>query len=251
MIIDIHSHILPHLDDGSKSPEETRQLLSLLGKEGVEGVFATPHYVTGLYENSREDVEGVIRILGLEGEVLPGQEIALDETTLGKVRQGVLSGLGKSPCLLVELPFFDYRPGEVLGQVFELQREGWQVIISHPERYEYFQKDPLLLNDFIRGGCYFQVTGVSLEPDSGKLSHALAWELVSLGCVDFIGSDAHRVEHRPPRVKPAWEVLEARSPMTALAVRKNGTAVYAGEGLPLKSRELFKGKQKRYFRKGS
>lgn len=248
MIIDIHSHILPNLDDGSKTPEDTRKLLSLLGKEGVEGVFATPHYVTGVYEKSREEVEGVIRSLGLEGEVLPGQEIALDETTLEKVRQGVLSGLGESPCLLVELPFYDYRPEEVLGQVFELQREGWQVIIAHPERYEYFQEDPLLLNDFIRGGCYFQVTGVSLEPDFGKPSHVLAWELVSLGCVDFIGSDAHGLHHRPPRVKPAWDVLEYRNPMAALAVRMNGAAVYAGEGLQEKSRELFGGRRRHFFK---
>ncbi|MDD2371186.1 MAG: hypothetical protein PHQ32_04210 [Firmicutes bacterium] len=237
-MIDIHSHVLPFLDDGAVDIAEMNLILSLYDSEEIRQIIATPHFMTGVFEKSYDDVKNKIIELGLKDRVLPGQEIFLTSNTITACKEGLIKGINGSNYLLVELGFDDYRE-DYVSNIMGLINLGYRIIIAHPERCKYFAANPFLLNDFIDLGCYFQVNGSSIE---GLISHEVknfALKLASMGLVDFLASDCHGFKRLGPSLHEAINILEKSCPGMGKIVEENSLALINNLDLVEQKREMF------------
>ncbi|MPQ33295.1 exopolysaccharide biosynthesis protein [Clostridium estertheticum] len=203
-MIDIHSHILPGIDDGSKNMEMSIKMLKMAEEKGTKTIVATPHYIRGRYENHYEkifdlhqEVKLAAKNAGLKIEVLLGQEVMLDKYALNLCKEKKIRGINGTSYMLIEFPM-DKLPNDALDLIYELRVLGIKPIIAHPERYEYIIKSPANINDFINEGCLFQINAGSLQGLFGKQVQKCAKLLVKEGLVSFIASDAHSINRRCP-----------------------------------------------------
>jgi protein-tyrosine phosphatase len=203
-MIDIHSHILPGIDDGSKNMEMSMEMLKLAQDRGTKIIVATPHYIKGIYENHYDEMFALYQELkhasalsGMNIEILLGQEVMLDKHSLKLCKENKLRGINGTSYMLIEFPM-DKLPKEALDLIYELRLLDIKPIIAHPERYEYIYETPTAINDFIAEGCNFQINAGSLEGIFGKKVQSCAKLLVKEGLANFIASDAHSINRRSP-----------------------------------------------------
>lgn len=253
-MIDIHSHILPGIDDGPRKLETAEKMLHIAEKDGIDKIIVTPHYVTGLFENSFEkvvsevfNINKLILENGYKLELIPGQEIFLDKYTLDLYKEGTIRGINEGSYLLCELPM-DKLPGDALDLIYELHILGARIIIAHPERYMYFIKDLTLINDFIREGCYFQINSGSIEGIFGHEIKRAAKLMIKNGICDFIGTDAHDAVERAPRIQSAMDKAEDYRSGIKDTLVKNPYFLLANEEINNKDRKLYK-KPRSFFNK--
>ena len=229
-MIDIHSHILPGLDDGAGSVEVSLAMARRAAADGIRVMVATPHVITGLYPNGRatilaavERLQRVFKDNGIDLSLLPGAEYRLEPDLPRRLARGELLTVNDGGrYLLVEMPAAlvpDYA-----GQVFyELQLQGLTPIIAHPERNEGFARDHGLLHGLVSHGALVQITAGSLTGLLGSAAAANARAFLKQGCVHFIATDAHTAgDHRAP-------VLAAASGEAArLAGEEEGISLVTG-----------------------
>ncbi|APC41954.1 tyrosine-protein phosphatase [Clostridium estertheticum] len=203
-MIDIHSHILPGIDDGSKNMEMSIKMLKMAEEKGTKTIVATPHYIRGRYENHydkifalHQEVKLASKNAGLKIEVLLGQEVMLDKYALNLCKEKKIRGINGTSYMLIEFPM-DKLPNDSLDLIYELRVLGIKPIIAHPERYEYIIESLPNINDFITEGCLFQINAGSLQGVFGKQVQKCAKLLVKEGLVNFIASDAHSINRRCP-----------------------------------------------------
>lgn len=208
-MIDIHTHILPGIDDGSKDIDYSIKMLKIAEDDGIEKIVATPHFYRGYYENKYEDVCKYIEDLkkkivetGINIAIFPGQEVFLDNHTLELYKNGVINGLNDSKYTLVEFPM-ETMPKQALDMLYELKIAGAVPIIAHPERYLYFIKKPSLINQFIEEKHLFQLNSGSIKGLFGKEVQKLSEILIQHNLCDFIASDAHSTGGRSPKIEEA------------------------------------------------
>jgi protein-tyrosine phosphatase len=196
-VIDLHSHILPGLDDGVESLDAAVELARAAVKDGIAAIAATPH-VRHDYPNSAAEMERALRnvraALAAEGvplELLSGGEIALDRLPLledEELRRFALGGSKQS--LLLEFPYVGWPLG-LEQTVFELRVRGWRPILAHPERNAEVQRNPDRLAHLVEAGTLIQLTAASLDGRLGRATCAAASRLLERGYAHLIGSDAH------------------------------------------------------------
>jgi protein-tyrosine phosphatase len=196
-VIDLHSHILPGLDDGVESLDAAVELARGAVKDGIEAIAATPH-VRNDYPTSAAEMEWAVRdvraALAAEGvplELLSGGEIALDRLPLledEELRRFALGGSKQS--LLLEFPYVGWPLG-LEQTVFELRVRGWRPILAHPERNDEVQRKPDRLARLVEAGTLIQLTAASLDGRLGRATCAAASRLLEKGYAHLIGSDAH------------------------------------------------------------
>jgi len=199
-MIDIHSHILPGLDDGAKSMEETLKIVRQLQEAGFKKLIATPHVLEGREYLSPADIlatleqvrEQVARA-GISVEILPGAENYIFPDMAQWARDGKLMTLGNAgKYLLVELPMLDI-PHYTDQVFFELQVLGLTPILAHPERYRGLVAEPERLIEWAKKGILFQLDLRSLGGKYGPQAKWLAEVMLQSDLIHFVGSDAHRV----------------------------------------------------------
>ena len=205
-MIDIHSHILPGIDDGPKDMEMSIKMLKLAEEKGTKTMIATPHYIKSIYENHYDEVFALHQELklaalaaGIKVEILLGQEVMLDKYSLELCKEKKLRGINGTSYLLIEFPM-DKLPKDALDLIYELRLLDIKPIIAHPERYEYIYEEPVMMNDFIEEGCVFQINTGSLQGLFGKKVQNCAKLLVREGLANFIASDAHSINRRCPGI---------------------------------------------------
>lgn len=242
-MVDIHSHLLPLIDDGAVDIDDLNRMLDIYLGEGVDRIVATPHFKSGIYMNSYEKVCLCIDVLGLSGRVLPGQEVFLDKDTLGYCKEGLIRGINGGSYLLIELAFDEFRM-DFLSYVIELIDQGFRVVIAHPERYGYFLKNPSLINDFVDAGCFFQINSASVEGFLGNDVRRFVFMMAECGLVDFVGSDAHSSVKRVPRLKAALEILDKVKAGLGGIVESNARSLVLDELLFVQERKLIVEKRK-------
>jgi len=216
-VIDLHSHILPGLDDGPSTMDGSLELARVAVAAGTATILATPH-VNGDYglgpERIGEAVTAVRAALaeaGIALEVLAGGEIAiwrlmdLDDPTLRRL------ALGGGPFLLVESPFSPV-VGDFEPMVLDLQARGYRVLLAHPERCPAFQRDPARLERLIDAGAIAQVTAGSMAGAFGSTVQRFTVMLLRHGFVHVVASDAHDHVKRPPGLNAGFAVLESALP---------------------------------------
>lgn len=239
-MIDLHAHILPGLDDGPATMDESLDLCRLLLREGVTNVVATPHMFDGVHEVPPEAIrEGVLRLrrelaaANLPLHVLPGADIRIDPRALEAARAGRLMTFGaRQAYAILEFPP-DVIPPGVERFLFDLWMAGVTPLLSHPERSEEMQRGLGLLRRLVEKGCLVQVSAPSLTGGFGKNVLRMARRMVREGLVHVLASDCHGVRRRPPRLQEAFqEVAVLVGPAEAEAmVAGRPSAILAGDTL--------------------
>ena len=208
-IVDIHSHILPELDDGAQNLRQSLEMARLAVESGVRVMAATPHCSS---DRTRE-VRAAVRLLrdALDEEQIPlrimmGMEIFGTPDTARMLSQGMLFTLNNSRYPLIEFDFGG--DGNLERRILsDVIRAGYIPIVAHPERYLCVQRDPELVNEWHRMGCLFQVNRGSIVGRFGEEAEAMALELVRRGFATAVASDAHAPQMRTPWMEDVWNYL--------------------------------------------
>ena len=209
-MIDLHSHIIPGVDDGARSLEEAIALCRAAWNDGTKVMVATPHVFNGVYEQKRSDIQDRFRELkeqllsdGIALEILQGAEV-YSRPDLPEVleRDPSLTLNGGSRYFLLEFPH-QVIPPRADELIFRLVAKNFIPVIVHPERNFHIQDSSKLLEKFIRLGALCQVTAMSVTGGFGKRARECAHELLTEDLVHVIASDAHNIKSLPPLLSEA------------------------------------------------
>lgn len=213
-MIDIHTHILPFVDDGAKDMETSLEMAKIAASEGIKYIFATPHYIENEGYNDKNKNSEILEELNIklkendiDIEVILGNEVYITPEIIELIESEKVSLLGESKYLLMELPMFEI-PMYLEDIIYELKLKGITPIIAHPERYREVKNDSNILKKYIELGALTQLNLGSLIGYYGEDIEDTAKILVEHNMIHFVGTDAHSRTRRPPTAKKALEVLK-------------------------------------------
>ena len=235
-MIDLHCHVLPGIDDGPQTVDESLAMARVAARAGTRILVATPH-VNRRYGNRAsgiaplvEDLNRRLRDECLELEVRSGAEVAL-LTAAGLEAEELLElRLGGGPWLLVEPPTAPVE-ADIEALVAALVDQGHRVLLAHPERCPAFHGDPGILASLVSGGVLASVTAASLRGHFGEEVSRFALELLRSELVQNVASDAHHHELRPPTMR---EELDGAGlgPLVEWLTDRIPTAILEGGEIP-------------------
>lgn len=213
-MIDIHTHILPGIDDGAQDLEASMKMVKHAVNEGITKIIATPHHKNGKYNNVASDIKDrVIEInkhikeLGLPIEILPGQESRIFGDILEDYEKGEILPLNQSKYLFIELPS-NHVPRYTKKLLFDIQLAGLLPIIVHPERNSEIIEHPSILYKLVEQGAATQITASSVTGHFGKKIKKFSLQLIEAGQAHFIASDAHNLSGRSFRLREAYAEIQ-------------------------------------------
>lgn len=197
-MIDMHSHVLPGIDDGSYSIEESINMIKEAYEEGFSDIVSTSHYIEESYNANKKDREDLINLLidrlkeeNINVNIYNGAEAYVATNMPELIQEEKLPTINNSKYLLMELPM----NSEILyleNIINDLQANGIIPIIAHPERYSYVQKNPKMLYELIEQGVLFQANYASIIGKYGRDAEKTIKKLLKMDIIHFLGSDAHR-----------------------------------------------------------
>ena len=239
-LIDLHAHIVPAVDDGAKSIEESLQMLQMAAADGIETIVATPHVFSA--HNTIKDIEEILKQAQAFLErlnrhpvnlrVLPGAEVFFTTNVMEYLKEfGERLGLNGSSYFLLEFPFEFVFPG-TRDFIFNVLTEGWIPIIVHPERNKVIQRNPVILYDWVKTGALIQVNAGSLKGLFGEEAQVTSFHLLHHNLVHVIASDAHSPKRRPPELSFVHSTLENEGiEIAGLLVYDNPRAILDNEAI--------------------
>lgn len=212
-MIDIHSHIIPGIDDGASTLEQSIAMAGEYQKCGFNAVIATPHIKEGRYNNTKkrifektENLNVELACAGISLDVYTGAEYFMDIRILKDCEKDTIVTLGNSGYVLIELPRYNL-PKYAKTIVAFLLKNGFIPVIAHPERCEHIQKHGYHeLSQFLDKGCKIQIDIPSLVGRNGKRAMKTGWSILKEGIAETISFDAHM----PDPFKNTLEQLESR-----------------------------------------
>ena len=198
---DVHSHLLPSVDDGVKDIETALSCINEMKRNGISKIYVTPHFQTHRFKNDEDDIKRRFdEFRTLVGEQISDMELCLageyliDSGFEERLRTKKLLTINDK-YLLVEFSFNQ----SMLGMeelFFEMQMKGYEVILAHPERYLYLNKDSKLIHNLKEQGVYFQSNIMSFGGFYGSESMRRAYQYVENGWINFLGTDIHGKKYR-------------------------------------------------------
>ena len=236
-MVDIHSHILPEVDDGAQSWEMAEHMCQMAARDGIEHMVATPH-ANGEYSYDREWLRGVLNALrqriGDKPKLSLGCDFHLSYENLESLAKDPHRyTIENTPYLLVEFSDFSIPPS-INDELEDLLVRRLVPIITHPERNPLLQRTPERVLHWAQMGCAVQVTASAILGGWGEKPKKVAQWLFQREAVHILATDAHSVEGRPPILSAARDAI-ARSYGAAIAhalTDGNPRAVVAGQPLP-------------------
>lgn len=197
MAVDIHSHLIPGIDDGSQDMDTTISMLTKFKALGFRKIITSPHVVSDGYNNStetilkgRDKVREAIQKAQIDIEFDATAEYYLDESLIPKIEKKDLLPFGRN-YLLVELSYL-HKANNVADLIYRLQVAGYRVILAHPERYPYYyEKDFATYKSFVDRNVLLQLNIASLSGKYGQGAKATAEKLIDENMISFLGSDLH------------------------------------------------------------
>jgi protein-tyrosine phosphatase len=239
-VIDIHCHILPGIDDGPARIEDSLALARAAADAGTRVLIATPH-VSWAHRNNAATIGRLVRELnarlvaeGIDLEVLSGAEIAttlVTEIPRRELEQLTLAGGGY---LLIEPPFTPIVSG-IEMTIYGLQRDGYRIVLAHPERCAAFHRDRRVLENLVAGGALSSITAGSLVGRFGRDVRRFAHELVADGLAHNVASDAHDAARRAPGIGAELEQA-GLAPLAPWLTESVPRAILAGSEIPARPR---------------
>ncbi|WP_448699749.1 tyrosine-protein phosphatase [Mucilaginibacter sp. AW1-3] len=202
--VDMHSHVLPGIDDGAKNPQESIELIKVMMSAGIKKIIATPHVMNDYYRNTPQSINNALAVL--KAELIKEQidipieasaEYFFDEIFMELVDRNELLPIGKNH-ILFEFSFVS-PPPVFIPTLQKLKDAGYQPILAHPERYPYYTLDQY--KNLKAWGCMLQINTISLTGYYGRETKKIAEDLVDNHLVDFISSDMHATRHADAFIK--------------------------------------------------
>lgn len=197
--VDLHSHLIPGIDDGAKTMDQSLAMLRQFEALGFKKVITTPHVVTGGYDNTpeiitrgRDKVREAIVANGINIEFNAAAEYYADESMLPKIEKKELLTIGDN-YVLIEFSFL--AKTNVLAEVmYKLQAAGYKIILAHPERYAYMYSNDLNEYRALRDkNIYLQLNILSLQGKYGKGAKAMAEKMIDANLISFAATDLHNI----------------------------------------------------------
>jgi protein-tyrosine phosphatase len=205
-MIDIHLHILPGIDDGPETIDESLALAGTLVREGIHSAIATPHLNDTFPPRTAAEIQERVNALQQELDhrdiplrLFAGHEALIKPGLVEDIQGGRLATLNGSRYLLLELWNSDWLPATE-RVIFELRAVGIVPVIAHPERCRAIQQDNCRLTALLRQGALAQLMASSLIGIQGGTTRRTAESLLKKGLIHCIASDAHSMRTRPPNV---------------------------------------------------
>lgn len=205
----MHSHLLPGIDDGSPDMETSLQLIRGMTALGYSKLITTPHIMWDMYKNTRavildklEQLRAAVQAEGFAVEIHAAAEYFLDDHVAGLLKNNEPLLAVSGNMVLVE--FSLAHPSMGLKDIlFEMQMQGYQPIIAHPERYIYLEHNKEFYEELKDIGCLFQLNLLSLGNHYGRSVNELAQYLIKKGYYDLVGTDLHGFRHLDAISNPA------------------------------------------------
>jgi protein-tyrosine phosphatase len=220
--VDVHNHLVPGVDDGVSTLEQSMQCLRQYAQWGVRRVISTPHISEDYYPNSQahllkaaEVVQQAIADEGLPLTFSVAAEYLLDDHFDKLLRTGELLSFGTRRYVLIETGWAA-APYQLENNLFTMQSKGYTPVLAHPERYRYYHDDLDKLLALQEKGCLFQLNLLSLTERYGHTVQQQAQRLLKAKAIHFIGSDLHRpsdLDHLPDAFQSTWYSLLKEQPL--------------------------------------
>lgn len=198
--VDIHSHVLPGIDDGAQKIEDSKFLLESMIDFGFSKVITTPHTMKNVWDNTTETIKNAHHLVQNELPELSNKialncasEYFLDENLMQLAQQESLLTL-KDNVILIEMSYLN-APIQLYDFLFELQLKGYQLVLAHLERYNYFHSNKREFTKLKKAGCLFQLNLLATVGYYGKNVAETADYLLKENLYDFVGSDIHHKNH--------------------------------------------------------
>jgi protein-tyrosine phosphatase len=207
-LIDLHTHVLPGVDDGARDDAEALAMLAAAASDGITTIVATPHAHHVRAEQVMAGVERLIaaaRDAGIKITLLPGHEARISADLVNRYNDGNLLTLNDTHWLLLECYLFDDWPIHLIERsVDRLRAAGLRPLLAHAERYPFVQRDPSALQSLIERGIPIQINAGSLFYRETDIERITAETLLRTRTAHVIASDAHNARYRPPALSTAY-----------------------------------------------
>ncbi len=212
-MIDFHTHILPNIDDGSRSIDETFNLIKEAKEVGFDGIILTSHYIENFYETDVPERDVWVKAIsenlgakGIDADLYLANEIYISENMMGLLEQQKASTINNSCYVLFELPLNE-EPLNLYDVIYSLQENKLIPVLAHPERYSFVQKEPELIYDLIEKGCLMQANYGSIIGQYGVKAEYIVKKFLENNMIHFLGSDVHRQNSIYPKIPFALEKI--------------------------------------------
>lgn len=227
--VDIHTHILPNMDDGASSAEESLQLLGALSRQGVTAAAATPHFYADrehpseFFARRQNSLSLLMNQLDFPITILSGAEVCY-YPGISRTERLPEFAIGSTKLLLLEMPFYDWT-ASVVDEVLSIQRDrDLKAIVAHIDRY-FGTKSIKYMEELRQNGILFQINA-SAFLDRRRRNEAL--RLLRDQTAQFVASDCHNMDSRPPRLDEAFAVIEKKLGSEYLQKLKENSEIYFG-----------------------
>lgn len=199
--VDIHSHLLPGIDDGAKDIDTSIALILKMASYGIKNFITTPHVLGNVYPNSTAVIKEKLAVVQKELEkreikgisIQAAAEYMLDEEFSALLEQKDILVL-KDNYILVEMSYFS-APINLYEVLFKIQLKGYKPVLAHPERYNFYHSDFKSYYKLKQAGCLFQLNLLSLTDQYGKGVQKISKKLLKENLYDFVGTDTHHQNH--------------------------------------------------------
>lgn len=213
-MVDFHSHILPNIDDGSRSVEETFNLIREAENAGFDTIISTSHYIEDYYTKTNEERQIWLDALSskfdeqnINMKLCLGSEIYITENIIELLKNNEAATVNGSKYVLFELPM-NIKPMYLNDIIFELLQYSYIPVLAHPERYSFVQKNPEEIYDLIQKGVLMQSNFGSFIGEYGEKAETTVKKLLKCNMIHFLGSDVHRQETVYPKISNVIEEMQ-------------------------------------------
>lgn len=212
-MIDFHTHIIPNIDDGSRSVEETFNLIKEAKEAGFEGIILTSHYIENYYETDAPErdvwvkaISDSLKAKGIETNLYIGNEIYISENIMDLLINRKASTINNTSYVLFEMPL-NAEPMNLYDVIYSLQENKLVPVLAHPERYSFVQKEPELVYDLIQKGVLMQANYGSILGQYGENAKMIVKKFLENDMIHFLGSDVHRQNSIYKKIPQALEEI--------------------------------------------
>ena len=227
--IDIHSHLLPGIDDGAKNLNNSIELICKMRANGIKKFITTPHVLGDLYPNSSKLIQQKLEEVRTELTkrnitditINASAEYMMDEQFSELLKTNDILTL-KDNYILVEMSYFN-APYNLYEIIFEIQLKGYKPILAHPERYHFYHNDIEQYYKLKKAGCLFQLNLLALTSHYGKDVQQVSKRLLKEGIYNFVGTDTHRLDH----LDVLQKIATLKTKQTVLHLLENNQKVFA------------------------
>jgi protein-tyrosine phosphatase len=213
-VIDLHSHILPGIDDGSPDLETSLAMARLAVADGIEVMACTPHFLPGRYDNTSDDVR--VRVAALNQKLIEEDiDLALVVGADAHIRSDFLDCLKRHQILrLHDSRYVLFEPSHVMlppqleEQLSQILAAGYVPILTHPERFKWIENNYAVFERLVKAGVWMQITAGSLTGKFGSRPQYWSQKMLAEGLVHILASDAHNITSRPPILSEAFALAK-------------------------------------------